>query len=223
MILITEKVFKFGAISFILSGVLFTTYFIVTSFVPIAPFDAVTGINWINEWRLFIAIADELLFFATVFLLPSICIFANLFKANQYPFVLAGCTIIQFLVIPIFILIVLLQGRLAYPVYNYHLSIDIIIFIVSLSIGAMHASSILLAISIVLLCLSLRKGLLGSLPVFIGVIASFGQLLSAYPWLIASIVNLLCQLLFPIWLVLIGILLLVKKDEFLPFLEKTSA
>jgi hypothetical protein len=208
MISISTKVFKFGALSFLISGVLFSAYFITTSFVPVVPLNSAKVFDWINEWKLYIAIADELLLFATAFLLFSVYILAKILQANQFPLVLAGCTIIQFLAIPMLLLIVLLQGRLVYPVYNYPLSADMVYFISGLSIGAMHACSILFAVSIFLLSLSFRK----IIAVFIGVLLFCCQLISAYPWLLNSTSNLLCQLTFPLGLLLNGILLFVNVN-----------
>lgn len=212
---VTGKVFSFGSISFIVSGGLFAAYFIVSSLIPAPPIIGDLLPKWSNNWRTYIAIADELLFFATIFLLLSIYILSKILKSNQFPFVLSGCTIIKFIVIPVFMIITLLQGQLAYPVYDYLLSTDVIYFILNISVGAMHAVSILLSISILLLSFSLIKGLVGLLPVLIGFLTSVCQLVSAYPWLINSKLNLVCQLTFPVWLVSIGVLLLTKKDRFL--------
>lgn len=223
MISITAKVFKLGVTSFLISGVLFFAYFIFTFLISNPALNSDKLSDWMNESRLFIAIADELLLFATVFFLLSIYILAKILKADQFPMVLAGCIIIKFFIIPVFMLIVLLQGRLAYPVYDQQLSTDIISFIVSLWIGAMHALSILLAVSILLLSLSLRKGVLGRLPVLIGIPTSLCQFISAYPWLIHSTLHLLFQLTFPIWLISMGVLLLAKREAFIPLLQQNKS
>ncbi|BDA78977.1 hypothetical protein LPTSP3_g19070 [Leptospira kobayashii] len=210
-----DKIYKFGAISFIFSGFLFLSYFILSNLVPVAPSDKLLLNDWIEEWKFFIQMMDELLIFATVFLMPSIYVIARILNANHSPLALIASFIFMFLIVPIFILIDLLVGRLVYPVFNYQMSNDIILFILSLSVGSMHCISLLLSISIFLFTLSFRNQYHDIFLIIIGVLTSICQIVGAYPWLINSKLNLICQLSFPIWLIYIGILLLIKKKIFL--------
>ncbi len=63
---------KFGGIAFILSGILFLGVSLFLLPVPSPPLSDTELMNWLKEWKFNISMADELLFFAALMLVPSI-------------------------------------------------------------------------------------------------------------------------------------------------------
>ncbi|MCW7522421.1 hypothetical protein [Leptospira soteropolitanensis] len=56
-----------------------------------------------------------------------------------------------------FVLVDLLIGRLVYPMNVYPLTVETIVFILSLQVGTMHMISLVLALAILLYSFSFRK------------------------------------------------------------------
>lgn len=89
--------------------------------------------------------ADEVFFFATLLMIPSIAaLYRILVRAGRIK-TLVGCGILV-TIIPVNIMLVVILGRLAYPVYNIELSPDIYKLIISIYYGGMHCAAIILNI-----------------------------------------------------------------------------
>ncbi|TGM58150.1 hypothetical protein [Leptospira vanthielii] len=206
---------------FFIASLLFATYFVLSYLVPSPPSDTAQLHSWITEWKTFLQIADEILIFATLSLLPSIYTLANPIKENQPPLVLFASGLFFLLVVPMFVLVDLLLGRLVYPVNVYPLAIDTIVFILSLIAGTMHMISLVLALAILLFSISFRKKTWGSLVLVIGIFVFGFQITASYPWLVSPGVLLLCQLSFPIWLLSIGFYF-AKNEKRFPKRDQTE-
>lgn len=99
-----------------------------------------------------------------------------------------------------FVLVDLLLGRLVYPVNVYPLTVDTIVFLLSLITGTLHMISLVLALAILLYGISFRSKTGGGLVLSLGILVFGFQIIASYPWLLSPRVLLFCQLSFPIWL-----------------------
>ncbi|MBM9546762.1 hypothetical protein JWG40_07030 [Leptospira sp. 201903074] len=206
---------------FLISSLLFATYFVLLYLVSSPPNDTAHLHTWITEWKTYIQIADEILIFATLSLLPSIYTLANVNQKNESPATLFASGLFFLLVIPMFVLVDLLWGRLVYPVNVYPLAVDTVVFILSLIAGTMHMISLVLALAILLFSISFRKKTWGGLILVSGILGFGFQIIASYPWLLTPGILLFCQLSFPIWLLFWGFYH-IKIENIIPKKNQTE-
>ncbi|TGL03365.1 hypothetical protein EHQ43_16460 [Leptospira bouyouniensis] len=218
---IVNKSYTLKGLPFFIASLLFAIYYSLLYIVPPPPSETSHLHLWIMEWKFYLQIADEILIFATISLLPAIYTLTNVRLIIESKLSLFASGLFYLFIIPLFVLVDLLLGRLVYPVNVYPLTADTIVFILSFITGIMHMISIMLALAILLYGVSYRKNTLGSL-ILVTAILGFGfQMIASYPWLLTPGILLVCQLSFPIWLFLIG-LYLIKVEYRIPNKNQTD-
>ncbi|MCG6152223.1 hypothetical protein [Leptospira bandrabouensis] len=209
----TNNLLNRNRIPFFICSLLFFSYYLTMYLVPPPPNETNLLQKWILDWKLYLQIADEILIFAVLALIPSIYQLANPWRKEESTTALFASGLVFFLVVPMFVLVDLLIGRLVYPVNSYPLSEDTIVFLLSMQVGTMHMISLVLALAILLYSISYRnKNKNGSLILVFGVLTFGFQMIASYSWLISPGVLLFCQLSFPIWILFVGISF-VKVDS----------
>lgn len=201
------SVIKFGGISLILSGILFFVQYLFVLPMPIPPLADADLMTWLQNWKTNIAMADELLFFATLLLIPSIVALHRILVKVDKVKTLLGCGLLA-VVIPVNIFLVIILGRLVYPVYGIELSPDIYKLVLSIYYGGMHCVSIILSMATIIICLVIRKSVIGKLTAILGLVTGIMDLIGAFPWLIGTGAVFASQLLFSAWFVVLGVRLL---------------
>ncbi|MBY9081807.1 hypothetical protein KIH86_20175 [Paenibacillus sp. HN-1] len=197
-------VVKFGGITLIISGVLFFTQYLFVLPAGAPPLPDADLMAWVQKWRFNISMADELLFFATLLLIPSIAaLYRILVKVDKLK-TLLGCGLLA-VIIPIYVFLDIVLGRLVYPVYDIELSPDILKLVLSIYYGGMHSIAIILCMATILLCLILRKSVLGKPVSNFGFVVAALDLIGAYPWLLATPIVFISQLAPALWFVALGI------------------
>ncbi|WP_379163130.1 hypothetical protein [Paenibacillus sp. sgz5001063] len=198
------SVIKFGGISLILAGVLFFAQYLFVLPMPGPPLPDTELMTWLQEWRFNLSMADELMFFATICLIPSIVgLYQVLVKVDTIQTML-GCGLLS-VVIPINLVLVIVLGRLVYPVYNIELSPDIYKLVISEYYGGVHLVALLFSIATIILCLAIRKSVMGKPAAYIGLVVGILDLIGAFPWLIGTAMILVTQLFFSAWFVILGV------------------
>ena len=205
-------IIKFGGITFIISGILFFVQYLFLLPMPSPPLVDEELLTWLTKWRFHISMADEVLFFAAIFLIPSIvALYRTLVKVDQIKALMA-CGILT-VTIPIYIFLDIILGRLVYPVFNIELSPDIYKLMISIYYGGMHMIAILLCLATFILCFAIRKSVLGKLTAYIGFMVGIFDLIGAFPWLIGSVMVFISQLLFSVWFIILGFRLLRVSEQ----------
>jgi hypothetical protein len=206
------NIIKFGGITFIIAGILFFVQYLFFLPLPSPPLVDKELITWLTRWRFNISMADEVLLFAALFLIPSIvALYQSLVKGDKIK-ALVGCGILA-LTIPIYVFLDIILGRLVYPVYNLEFSPDIYKLILSIYYGGMHMIAILLCLATTILCFAIRKSAIGKPAANIGFIVAIFDLIGAFPWLIGNVVVFISQLLFSAWFIFLGIRLLRVSEQ----------
>lgn len=202
---------KFGGITLILSGILFWAQYLFVLPMPSPPLADAELMTWLREWKTNIAMADELLFFATLLLIPSIvALYRILVKADRIK-ALFGCGLLA-VIIPVNLVLDIILGRLVYPVYNIELSPDIYKLVLSLYYGGMHLVAIIFSAGTIILCFAIRRSGIGKTAACLGFAVGVLDLIGAYPWLIGPAMVFVTQLLFCAWFVILGIRMLKLKE-----------
>lgn len=96
-------------------------------------------------------------------------------------------------------------GTARIPVYDIELSPDIYRLVLCIYYGSMHMIAILLSIATIILCLVMRKSVLGKPAAYFGFGVAELDLVGAFPWLIGTVVVLVCQLALAAWFVFVGV------------------
>ncbi|MDH4276233.1 MAG: hypothetical protein OEW08_14465 [Gammaproteobacteria bacterium] len=199
-----KRCFKYGGAAFVLSGVMFLCRGILEFIAGVPPSSGVEILAWAESEKLFLSFVSEVLFFGAVALIPAVfALYHSLTGADKIKSVI-GCGIIA-VVIPTLIMLLIVHGRLVYPVYDIHVnSPDVAANIVAIYYGGMHAVALLMAGATLILSISMR-GVYGKSIVYLGFVTSMFDIVGAYPYLIGPALSLVCQILFSAWFVAVGV------------------
>lgn len=193
-----------GGISLVLSGVLFLTKSVLEWAAGDPPSTGPEILAWRSSHEVALAWSDELLFVATVLLIPAVIVLYRCLKGPEGIWAAFGCGVLA-AVIPVNFALLIVHGRLAFPVYGIIIDDPVVAaFVVSLYYGGMHAVSLLLAGAAIMLGLTMRRGVFGPGVGAVGVAAGAAQIIAAYPWLVSPTLVLACQVLLAVWFVLCG-------------------
>ncbi|WNS41475.1 hypothetical protein [Paenibacillus sp. MMS20-IR301] len=205
------SVIKFGGISLILAGILFFVQYLFMLPLPSPPLTDTGLMFWLQEWRFNISMADEVLIFAALLLIPSaVALYRVLVKVSPIQTML-GCGLLA-VNIPVYLFLVIILGRWVYPVYEIELSPDLYRLVISLYYGGMHCTALILGAATILLSLVTRKSGLGRFTAYLGLTAGIFDFIGSFPWLIGTAVMFTSQLLSAAWFVLLGVQLLGKTQ-----------
>eukprot|EP01114_Cavostelium_apophysatum_P024041 TRINITY_DN9275_c0_g1_i1.p1 TRINITY_DN9275_c0_g1~~TRINITY_DN9275_c0_g1_i1.p1 ORF type:complete len:215 (-),score=18.56 TRINITY_DN9275_c0_g1_i1:67-711(-) len=200
-------VVEFGGWALLLSGILFSVQFAFVQFVPDPPLADANWPAWLAEWRFNLSMADELLFFATLLLVPAVFALYRSLSAIAPIQALLGCGLLS-AVVPVHLLLVVVLGRLVYPVYGIELSTDAHKLVFSLYVGGQHMAFLILSIATLFLSLAIRKSALGKPAAYLGFVSAVLDIIGSFPWLVGSGVAFVSQIFFAGWLIILGVTLL---------------
>ncbi len=199
-----NNIITIGGIAWIISGILFLVQNLFLLPLQGPPALEADLLVWLEKWRFNISMADEVLLFAALFLIPAIfSLYQLLVHADKVKAIMV-CGLLASS-IPIFIFLDIILGRLVYPVYNLELSADIYKLVLSIYYGGMHLVAIVFSIATVLLSFAIRKSEHGKAIAYFGFAVAVADLISAFPWITGSVIAFASQLLFSAWFVLIGV------------------
>ena len=199
-----NNIITIGGIAWIISGILFLVQNLFLLPLQGPPALEADLLVWLEKWRFNISMADEVLLFAALFLIPAIfSLYQLLVHADKVKAIMV-CGLLASS-IPIFIFLDIILGRLVYPVYNLELSADIYKLVLSIYYGGMHLVAIVFSIATVLLSFAIRKSEHGKAIAYFGFAVAVADLISAFPWITGSVIAFASQLLFSGWFVLIGV------------------
>ena len=210
-----HRLLKFGGITLIGSGLLFLAQYLFLRPVPAPPLEDAALLSWLSEWRFQLSMADEVLFFAAVLLIPSIVALYRLLVQVHPVLTVFGCGLLA-VSIPVYIVLVIILGRLVYPVYGIKLSPESYKLVISLYYGGVHCAALVMGIATILLSLVIRMGGLGRITASFGLLAGIFDLIGSYPWLLGDVMILISQVLFAGWFIILGVNLrnIAKKQSF---------
>ncbi|AIQ53469.1 hypothetical protein [Paenibacillus sp. FSL R7-0331] len=195
---------QFGGIALILAGVLFFIQYLFMLPVPSPPTTSDAElVTWLAEWKFNMSMADELLFFAPLCLIPAIAALYHVLVKTDMTTTLLGCALLA-LSIPIYILLVIILGRVVYPVFKIELSAESLKLMFSLYYGGLHTVALIMGIATVILSLVTLKSPLGRPCAYLGFAAGILDLIGSFPWLTGTTATFICQLAFAAWFVVLG-------------------
>jgi hypothetical protein len=202
-----DRLYKTGGISFIISGILFSLKYLLDILVGQPPSSSGAEIlAWMASGKLYLALIPEVLFFAGMSLVPGvIALYYSLASIDRNKAVI-GCGIIA-VVIPIIVVLVIVHGRLSYPIYNIHINTPAIAeLVVAIYYGGLHAIGIMLGIATIVISLAMKRGVYyyGRNIAYLGIATGIFDIIGAYPDIIGPILVLVSQILFAAWFLVVG-------------------
>ncbi len=205
--------YKVGGAAFVVSGLLFLLRAVLDLAAGEPPSNGVEILAWIASHRLVISLDSEILFFATVFLVPAvIALYRSLADIDRVK-AATGCGIMA-LVIPVLAVLLILHGRLVYPIYGISASTpDQAALVVAVFYGGLHAVSLLMAIATIILSLAMRSGAYGKPVAYLGFATALVDVIGSYPYAIGPVLTLVSQLFFAAWFIAVGSRLYGMPDD----------
>jgi hypothetical protein len=159
---------------------------------------------WRDSQVLVLDFVSEVLFFATVLLVPgTVALYQSLVDVDRTKAAM-GCGIIA-ATIPVMAVMLIIHGRLVYPIYGMRVDTpEAAAFVVMVFYGGLHAIYLLLAVATIVLSLAMKHGAYTKWIAYFGFAAAVLDAIGSYPWAIGPVLTLVCELSFGGWFVAVG-------------------
>ena len=186
------------------SGILFLVLALLDLRAGPPPSNGADILLWRDSQALVLDFVSELLFIATVLLIPgTIALFEDLVRVDGTK-ATSGCGIIA-ATIPVMAVILIVHGRLVYPIYGMRIATpDAAALVVMLFYGGLHAIYLLLAVATIVLSLVMKRGADAKWIAYFGFATGLLDIIGSYPWAIGPVLTLVCELSFGGWFVAVG-------------------
>ena len=195
---------KFGGAALVASGILFALLAFLDIRTGPPPSNGAEILLWRDSQALVLDFVSELLLVATVLLIPgTVAVYESLVDAERTK-AATGCGIIA-ATIPVMAVMVIVHGRLVYPIYGMRVATpEAAALVVMVFYGGLHAIYLLLAVATIVLSLAMRRGAYAKWIAYFGFATAALDIIGSYPWAIGPVLTLVCELSFEGWFVAVG-------------------
>ena len=195
---------KFGSAALVASGVLFAVLAFLDFRAGPPPSNGAEILLWRDSQALVLEFISEILFIATVLLVPgTIALYQNLVDVDRTK-VAAACGVIA-TTIPVIAVMLIIHARLVYPIYGMRVDTpEAAALVVMVFYGGLHAIYLLLAVATILLSLAMTRGVYATWIALLGFATAALDIIGSYPWAIGPALTLVCELSFAGWFVVLG-------------------
>jgi hypothetical protein len=196
--------YKFGGGALVASGILFVVLAFLDFRAGPPPSNGAEILLWRDSQALVLDFVSECLFFATVLLVPgTVALYQSLVDVDRTK-AATGCGIIA-ATIPVMAVILIVHGRLVYPIYGMRIDTpDAAALVVMVFYGGVHAIYLLLAVATIVLSLAMKRGAYAKWIAYFGFATAVLDIIGSYPWAIGPVLTLVCELSFGGWFVAVG-------------------
>lgn len=199
-----KGLYKFGGAAFVVSGLLFLSRAVLDLMAGAPPSNGAEILAWIASNSLIHDFQSEILFFAAGCLVPAVvALYQSLADVDRAKAVI-GCGIMA-VAVPVLMVLLIVHGRLVYPVYGIRVSTpDLAAFVVAIFYGGLHAISLLMGIATFVLSLAMKGGAYGKTVVYLGFATAVVDIIGSYPYAIGPVLTLVSQVFFAAWFFAVG-------------------
>jgi len=196
--------YKFGGGALVASGILFVVLAFLDFRAGPPPSSGAEILLWRDSQVLVLDFISECLFFATVLLVPgTIAVYHSLRDVDATK-AATGCGIIA-ATIPVIAVMLIVHGRLVYPIYGMRIDTpDAAALVVMVFYGGVHAIYLLLAVATIVLSLAMKRGAYAKWIAYFGFATAAVDIVGSYPWVIGPVLTLVCEVSFAGWFVAVG-------------------
>jgi hypothetical protein len=208
-----KRPYKFGGGALVASGTLFALLALLDLHAGPPPSTGAEILVWRESRALVLDFVSEFLFFATVLLIPgTIALYQSLVDGDGTK-AATGCGIIA-AAIPVMAVMLIVHGRLVYPIYGMRIDTpEAAALVVMVFYGGLHAIYLLLAVATLVLSLAMKRGAYAKWIAYFGFATAALDIIGSYPWAIGPVLTLVCELSFGGWFVAIGSQLLRMRGS----------
>jgi len=198
-----KRPYKFGGGALVASGVLFVVRAFLDFRTGPPPSNGAEILLWRDAQELVLDFVSEVLFFATVLLVPgTIALYQDLVDVDRTKAAAGGGIIAA--TIPVMAVMLVFHGRLVYPIYGMRVETpEAAALVIMVFYGGLHAIYLLLAVATIVLSLAMRRGAYATIA-YLGFATAALDLIGSYPWAIGPVLTLVCELSFAGWFVAVG-------------------
>jgi hypothetical protein len=195
---------RFGGGALVASGVLFAVLAFLDFLTGPPPSNGTEILQWRDSQALVLDFVSESFFFATVLLIPgTIALYQSLVDIDRTK-AAAGCGIIA-ATIPVMAVMLVVHGRLVYPIYGMRVDTpESAALVVMVFYGGLHAIYLLLAVATTVLSLAMKRGAYANWIANLGFATAALDIIGSYPWAIGPVLTLVCELSLAGWFVAVG-------------------
>jgi len=199
-----KRLYRVGGTSLLISGVLFLVKAFLDLVVGPPPSTGEQILAWMASARLPLALVNEVLFIAAMFLVPGLIALHESLASTDRTRAAAGAGLFA-MALPVLFLVAIVHGRLVYDVYDIHVDDPAVAkLIVAVCYGGLHAAGIILAVATLVLSLAMRDGPHGRKVANLGLATSLFDLVGSYPWAIGAALSAASQVMFASWFLAVG-------------------
>lgn len=186
---------QMSGVLFVVGALLAAVALVLIALLPRVPAEPTEIVAWVEQGRVQLMWADELLFFAVLsWCAGGLGLYAGPGAASTARGLVG---LAAFFTAQVALVVVLLSlGRLVYPVFGIELSADATALIVSETYGALHLAMLAFAVAAVSLSWRPRFSWLAR---SLGVLAAIVFVVGAFPWLAPQWWNGLAGVTLPVW------------------------
>lgn len=199
-----KGLYGLGGLSFIVSGLMFFTRYVLDLVAGPPPSSGLGILAWARSGNLPLALASEALFIAGMFLIPAVIALYVSLAGTDRTKAATGCGILA-AAIPILFALDIVHARLVYPVFDLRIrDPDVAELVVGVFYGGLHAVGIMMGAATIVLSLAMRRGGYGRSIAYLGIVTGVFDVVGSYPWAIAPSLLLVSQALFAAWFLAVG-------------------
>ena len=196
--------YKFGGGALVASGILFVVLAFLDFRAGPPPSNGAEILLWRDSQALVLDFVSEFLFIATVLLVPgTVALYQSLVDVDRTKAGM-GCGIIA-ATIPVMAVILIVHGRLVYPIYGMRIATpDAAALVIMVFFGGLHAIYLLLPVATIFLSLAMKRGAYAKWIAYFGFATAVLDIIGSYPWAIGPVLTFVCELIFGGWFVAVG-------------------
>ena len=196
--------YRFGGGALAASGVLFAVLAFLNFRMGPPPSNGAEILLWRDSQALVLDFVSEFFFFATVLMVPgTVAVYQSLVDVDRNK-AATGCGIIA-ATIPVMAVMLIVHGRLVYPIYGMRVDTpQAAALVVMVFYGGVHAIYLLLAVATIVLSLAMKRGAYATWIAYFGFATAALDIIGSYPWAIGPVPTLVCELSFAGWFVAVG-------------------
>ena len=196
--------YKLGGAALIASGILFLARGVLEFMAGPPPSTGAAILAWVESRRLVLSFVSEILFFASVALVPAVIALYQSLATTDRAKAATGSGIIA-TVIPVVAMVLIVHGRLVYPVYDIHITSPAVAEnVIAVFYGGMHAVELMMAIATFILSLAMMRSVYGKRIAYLGFATAALDVAASYPDRIGPVLTLGCHVFFTAWFVAVG-------------------
>ena len=199
-----KGLYKLGGAAFIISGILFLSRDVLELTAGPPPSTGVQILAWVQAEKLALSFVNEVLFFAALTLVPAVIALYRSLAGTTPVKAATGCGIMA-AAIPVVAVLLIVHGRLVYPVYGIRVDSPAVAeFVVAVFYGGMHAVYLILATATLVLSVAMTRGAYGRPVAYLGFATSVLDIAGSYPDAIGVGPTFVCRVFFAAWFVAVG-------------------